>query len=263
MSAVGTVSTAAGVDVRTWRAVEQVMGLPVSVALRGRHAGDAVGRAAWAAAVAELRALEDLFTTWRESPITRIGRGELTIDDLPPADAALVAEVLAVGERARVDSGGAFDVRRGPDRELDPSGVVKGWAIQRAARHLQALPDTDSCLGGGGDLACRVADPAGEPWRIGVEDPSDPTRVVATIPVRRGAVATSGLARRGAHVVDARSGRVPSALASVTVVAGDLTTADVDATAALALDADGPDWLRSRGRTGLVVHADGRLEVLG
>ena len=54
---------------------------------------------------------------------------------------------------------------------------------------------------------------------------------------------------------------VPRALASVTVVAPDLTWADLDATAAFALGADGPAWLRARpGRTGVVVHADGRAE---
>lgn len=250
-----------------WRAVEQVMGLPVSVVLRGRHAGDDVARAAWTTLVAELRDLEDLFTTWRpDSPVSRLARGEIAVDDLPPAQAALVREVLALGEQARRESDGAFDVHR-PDaagvRVLDPSGVVKGWALQRVARHLHALPDTDSCLGGGGDLVCHVVREDAEPWRIGVEDPADPDRLVATVPLSRGAIATSGLTHRGAHVVDARTGRVPSVVASVTVVAADLTTADVDATAALALDADAVAWLRSRGRTGLVVGVDGSVEVIG
>lgn len=250
-----------------WRAVEQVMGLPVSVVLRGRHAGDDVARAAWAMLVAELRDLEDLFTTWRpDSPISRLGRGEIDLDDLPPARAALVREVLAIGEQARRESDGAFDVRRRDASGalvLDPSGVVKGWALERVARHLHALPDTDSCLGGGGDLVCHAARADAEPWRIGVEDPADPARLLATVPLARGAIATSGLTHRGAHVVDARTGRAPGAVASVTVVAVDLTTADVDATAALALDVEAADWLRSRGRTGLVVGVDGSVEVIG
>lgn len=76
--------------------------------------------------------------------------------------------------------------------------------------------------------------------------------------VRDGAVATSGLTHRGAHLVDTRTGRVPEGLASVTVVAEDLVSADIDATAAFALGPDGLEWLSSRpGRSGPVVDQDG------
>jgi FAD:protein FMN transferase len=81
--------------------------------------------------------------------------------------------------------------------------------------------------------------------------------------VRNGAVATSGLAHRGAHVVDARTGAVPDGVGSVTVVADDLTWADIDATAAFALGAGAADWLRSRGRTGLVVDDRGKAALVG
>jgi thiamine biosynthesis lipoprotein len=99
-------------------------------------------------------------------------------------------------------------------------------------------------------------------WRIGIEHATDPRRIRAVVPLRSGAVATSGLAHRGAHVVDARSGRAPTALASVTVVGPDLTGADIDATAALALDADAPAWLATRpGITAYLQWADGRTET--
>ena len=240
------------------RYVDHVMGMPVSLALRGRHTEDAEARSAWAEAMATLHDVDHVFSTYRaDSAVSRIGRGEVTVDECPPE----VAEVLALGELARLGSGGAFDIRHGGG--FDPSGVVKGWAAERAARPLRHLPDTDVCLSVGGDVVCHVADPHGTAWRIGVEDPRDPTRVVAVVPVRRGAVATSGLAHRGAHVVDARTGRAPHIVASVTVVADDLTWADLDATAALAQDADALRWLRTRpGRSGVVVWADGRRDVL-
>ena len=84
------------------------------------------------------------------------------------------------------------------------------------------------------------------------------------VPVRSGAVATSGLVHRGDHVVDARTGAVPRRVASVTVVHSDLIWADIDATAAFAHDGEALTWLRTRsGRSGLVVWADGRREVFG
>jgi FAD:protein FMN transferase len=243
----------------TARYVEHVMGMPISLALRGRHCDDAAARGAWAEAMAALRDVDRVFSTYRsDSFVSRLARDEITVEDCPPE----VAEVLALGEVARLQSHGAFDVRRGG--VLDPSGVVKGWAVERAARPLRALPETDVCLSAGGDMICQVAGPDSPDWRIGIEDPQDPQRVVAVVPVRTGAVATSGLAHRAGHVIDARTGAVPDAIASVTVIHDDLVWADIDATAAFAMGRDAARWLRTRPRrTGLVVWADGRAEVVG
>jgi thiamine biosynthesis lipoprotein len=240
------------------RYVEHVMGLPVSLALRGRHAEDGAARAAWAEAVAVLREVDRVFSTYRaDSFVSRLGRGEIDVAGCPPE----VAEVLALGAEAKRASGGAFSIRLpGPDGGvvLDPSGVVKGWAVERAAAPLRDLPDTDFCLSAGGDMACRTLDPEGPPWRIGVEDPADPRRILAIVPLFTGAVATSGTAHRGRHLVDARTGRPPAGIASVTVVAASLTWADIDATAAYAHGPDAARWLETRrARSGLVVWADG------
>jgi FAD:protein FMN transferase len=245
------------------RYVEHVMGMPVTLALRGRHVDDEAADDAWRACLDVLREADRVFSTYRaDSWVSRLGRGEVTLEACP----AEVAEVLAIGEQARVESDGAFDVRRpGPDGTvvLDPSGVVKGWAVQRAAAPVLALDDTDVCLSAGGDMVCHVAAPAREPWSIGVEDPLDPARVLAVVPVRRGAVATSGHAHRGFHVTDPRTGRPPEGIASVTVLAADLVSADVDATAAYAMGRGGLAWFQARDRAGVVVWADGTAEVFG
>jgi len=248
----------------TSRRIEHVMGMPVSLAMRGRHAEDRYGEAAWARALAVLHEADRLFSTYRaDSCISRLDRGELTVPDCPPE----VAEVLGLGEMARIQSAGAFDVRRpgpGGGVSLDPSGVVKGWAVQRAAAAFASLADTDICLSAGGDMVCRVAGPGSAPWRIGIEDPRDPSRVVAVVPLRNGALATSALTHRGAHIVDARTGEVPAAVASVTVVADDLTWADIDATAAFAQGDGAVRWLADRpGRSGVVVWSSGEVQTFG
>jgi thiamine biosynthesis lipoprotein len=234
------------------RYVAHVMGMPISLALRGRHANDVRGAAAWAAALAVLRDADRVFSTFdARSTISQLGRGEITLADCPSAVATQVAEVLALGAGAAHDSGGAFAIRR--NGVLDPSGVVKGWAAQRAAAHLHDLPDTDFCLSAGGDITCRTVDPSGPPWRIGIEDPHDVARLVAVVPVHTGAVATSGTARRGAHIVDA-----------VTVVSASLTAADIDATAAFALGPQAAEWLGTRSHhAALVVDADGTATTIG
>jgi thiamine biosynthesis lipoprotein len=246
------------------RYVEHVMGMPISLALRGRHVDDPEARDAWQHALAILRDVDGVFSTYRDdSFVSRLNAGETTLEKCPPE----VREVLDLGERARRESGGAFDVRRvaaDGTLRLDTDGVVKGWAVQRAAAALTGLPDTDFCLSAGGDMVCHVADDTRPAWRIGIEDPHDPSAVTATVEVRRGAVATSGHAHRGQHIVDARTGRAPTDIASVTVLADDLTWADLDATAAYAMGPDALTWLRARpGRRGVVVWEDGRREVFG
>lgn len=240
------------------------MGMPVSLALRGRLAGTPAAAAAWAEVMAELRWVDQVFSTWKPaSYVSRLGRGEIALADCPPE----VAEVLALGEQAERESGGAFSCflpAEGAGRVFDPTGVVKGWAVQRAVVHLRALAGTDFSLSAGGDLICHTWRPDGEPWHIGIEDPFDPSRLLATVPVHNGAVATSGTAHRGSHLVDARTGRAPEGVGSVTVVADSLTWADIDATAAYARGAGAADWLRGRpGRVGVVVWSDGRAEVVG
>ncbi|MDX6358111.1 MAG: FAD:protein transferase [Nocardioidaceae bacterium] len=246
------------------RYVEHLMGMPISLALRGRHVDDEAAHDAWRRCLDSLRVVDATFSTYRDdSFLSRLNRGEVTADDGPPE----VREVLDLGERARLESGGAFDVRRvGADgtSRLDPDGVVKGWAVQRAAVAFADLPDTDYCLSAGGDMVCHVADDTRPAWRIGIEDPHDPSTLAATVEVRHGAVATSGHAHRGQHVVDARTGAAPAAVASVTVLADDLTWADLDATAAYALGPEALAWLRGRiGRRGLVIWDDGRSDVFG
>jgi thiamine biosynthesis lipoprotein len=246
------------------RKVAQVMGMPISLALRGRHVDDGVAESAWQEALGILDEVDRVFSPYRAtSVISRLDRGDIDLVDCP----AEVLEVLDLGERARRESAGAFDVRR-RDAEgriaLDPSGVVKGWAVERAARAIERLPDTDFCLSAGGDMICRSSQPSAPAWRIGIEDPHDPQRVVAVVPVFNGAVATSGLTHRGAHIFDPRTGRTPRLIASVTVVGPDLVWADIDATAAFAMDTDALAWLSGReGRSGLVVWADGTSEIFG
>lgn len=246
------------------RYVDHVMNMPISLAMRGRHADDTAGGRAWERVMDELREVDRIFSTYRaDSYISRLAREEITLGECP----AQVREVVRLGQQAEIESGGAFSIwRPSPDGTLtlDPSGVVKGWAVERAAQHLRILAGTDFCLSAGGDMVCRTLDPQAEPWQIGIEDPFDPMQVRAVVPVSNGAVATSGATHRGAHITDARTNEVPQRIASVTVIADNLTWADIDATAAYALGGDAAQWLARRtGRAALVVWADGTNELVG
>ncbi len=240
--------------------VDQIMGLPISIHVRGAGAVRPEVDVAVAAAFADLRALDATFSTYRaDSEISRLDRGELTLVDASP----LVHEVIGLCEQARRRTGGAFDARLPtPDggHRYDPSGLVKGWAAERAFARLRALADVDVYLNAGGDVVASRIAPDGRAWRIGIEDPHAPGRLVGAVAVHGGAVATSGTAHRGAHIIDPATGLPRDDVASVTVVGPTLTWADVLATAAFVRGVDGLDLLpRDEGYEGLVISRDGRL----
>ena len=72
------------------RKVEHVMGLPISLALRGRHTDDTAANDAWHAVLAELGRIDAVFSRYRpDTVISRLGRGE-------PTEAQYPAEVHEV-----------------------------------------------------------------------------------------------------------------------------------------------------------------------
>jgi thiamine biosynthesis lipoprotein len=150
------------------------------------------------------------------------------------------------------------------DGRLDLDGVVKGWAAARAVETLERAGVHNFCLNAGGDVAVAGSPEPPAPWNVGVRSPGDPAQMLAVLAVADAAVATSGAYERGQHIVDGRTGETARGLTSATVVAGDLTTADVLATAVFARGLDGPDWARAHGARGvLALTDDGALVIDG
>jgi thiamine biosynthesis lipoprotein len=213
------------------------MGIPMSIHLRGTGVDAPDAADAVAAAFASLREMDRIFSTWRDdSEIMRLRRGELTIERCDP----LVAEALEIGSEATRVTGGAFTMLlpgNAGDLVLDPTGLVKGWAVERAAALLADLPGVSACVNGAGDLAVVAHEdlPDGGPdaitWRIGIEDPTDPARTAEVVPLTRGAVATSGAAARGAHLYDPTGRRMVGRPGSTSVHGPSLLWADIWATA--------------------------------
>jgi thiamine biosynthesis lipoprotein len=221
-------------------AVEQIMGMPISIHVVGRCDHD-VDQAV-DAVFDELRWVDRTFSTYRDdSDISRLGRGELTLEECDPA----VAEVMAACDEARCRTCGLFDHRIAAldgTARLDPSGLVKSWGVIRAAASLRHVSDLSWSISAGGDVLCGSSEADPHRWRIGIEDPHDDRRLVGVVELTSGAVATSGTAHRGLHIVDPRTGEPADELASATVIGDDLVEADVLATC---LVVDGLDaWER-------------------
>ena len=259
MTDVGTAPAPSPPQVSRAAYVEQIMGMPVSLHLRGPQAWGAQAAGVVREVFALLREVDALFSTYRaDSEVSRVNAGTLALADVHP----LVREVNDLAVIARARTRGLFDVHLPVNggRTYDPSGLVKGWAVERAATLLAALPEHDFCLNVGGDVAvgCRRKD--AEPWRVAIEDPRAPGVLLGVVERRDGGVATSGTAARGAHLVDPRDGSRPTALLSVTVLGPSIRWADVLATAAFVRGADAAEWLRCQlGYQAVVVRADGTV----
>ena len=177
-------------------------------------------------ACAALHWADAVFSTWdRQSPVSRLRRGEATLGDMP----AEVGEVLELCRAAKAASGGWFDPWAVPGG-VDPTGLVKGWAVERALAVLREAGIPGALINGGGDLAAYGSPAPGEAWRIGVRHPWRPGALAGIIEVRA-AVATSGTYERGSHLIDPRTGRAGSRAASATVTGPSLALADALATA--------------------------------
>ncbi|TLS45589.1 FAD:protein FMN transferase [Streptomyces montanus] len=244
------------------RHAEEVMGTVVSFDIRGGE--PKAVRTALEEAIAQLHTVDAVFSTYREdSQISRLGRGELTVDACDPE----VAEVLELCAQAERLSEGWFSTEYAG--VLDPTGLVKGWSVERVARHLLAAGATGVSVNGGGDVQlCGTPGPQ-RPWRVGVSDPLRPGSLAAVVSAAGAdelAIATSGSAERGTHIVDPSTGRsAVTDLVAVTVVGPRLTWADAWATAAFAMGSrQALGWLESLpGIEALLITAGDEVRCTG
>ncbi|MFL6054839.1 MAG: FAD:protein FMN transferase [Actinoallomurus sp.] len=216
------------------RHAEPCMGTVFSFDLREPYPRDG----ALEEVIAWLHWVDATFSTYRpDSDVSRLLRGEADVGDCAPE----VGEILALCDRLAEVTHGCFSAYAGGS--LDPSGVVKGWAIERAGGMLRAAGSLNHHVNGGGDIQLTGGPEPGRPWRVGIADPLRPGKVATVVAGRDMAVATSGTAERGAHILDPRTGRPAEDLAGVTVVGPSLTLADAYATAAFVMGDAARDWI--------------------
>ena len=174
------------------------------------------------------------FSLYREdSELSQIARGTLKLEDSSP----LMRSVYAQALEWRSVTSGAFTPHRS-DGIIDLNGIVKALAIKRAGAAFEEAGIDDWSINAGGDI---LSSETSTGRVVGIVDPADRERLLCTVTLGTGrrAVATSGSAERGDHIWV----RTPSAggvFVQVTVIAADIVTADVLATAIVA---GGPETL--------------------
>ena len=231
------------------RHVEHAMGTVFSIDVRS----PGVDQSAIDSVVHWLHWVDDVFSTFKpSSQINRLAQGDLSIDDCAPE----VREILARCEELTTVTSGYFTAYA--NGALDPSGLVKGWAIQRASEMLTAAGSVNHCVNGGGDVQCAGSAQPGQPWRIGITNPLRPDEFAGVIAGHHLAVATSGTAERGQHIASPAGLGSMAGLASVTLAGESLSTIDAYATAAYAMGSQARAWIETLPDCyGLIVYADG------
>lgn len=199
-----------------------------------------------------------------ESPLSQLSRGEISVAQCPP----VVSDIWDDCEVWEKATDGWFSPFT-PQNTFDPSGIVKTWAAKRSAKHLLRHGITDFTLNAGGDVWLSDGLTSAREWRIGISKTvsiASPEAGVLTVIDLAGtdfrAMATSGSAERGAHIWNPKAAGKTAAneLLQVSVVARDLVTADVWATAAFAEGKRAVAHLNSiEGIEALFVLANGEL----
>jgi thiamine biosynthesis lipoprotein len=208
-----------------------MMGMPITVEI----VDASVTAEAFDRVYAYFQYVDEKFSTYKDtSEISQINRGELAPDDAS-SDMRLI---FALAEQTRQETGGYFDIRHGD--YIDPSGIVKGWAIYEAAKRLLNLGFRNFYVDAGGDVQVMGTHADGAPWRLGIRNPFHPQEIVKTLSISGCGVATSGTYVRGSHIYNPLQPDDPlDEVVSLTVIGPDVYEADRFATAAFAMGREG------------------------
>jgi len=227
-----------------------IMGMPVEIEIISDDA-----EAVFESAFAYLTSIDERFSTYKEtSEISRINRGEIE----KGKESDEMKEVFRIAQMTKQESDGHFDILR-PDGQIDPSGIVKGWAIRNTAARIRAAGYENFFLNVGGDIAVSGTDALGKEWSVGIRNPFNINEIVKVVYPRGKGVATSGSYIRGDHIYNPHN---PTEelhdLVSLTVIGPDVLDADRHATAAFAMGKEGINFIeRLPGFEGYAIDAHG------
>ncbi len=185
--------------------------------------------------------IDEKFSTFKPtSEISLINQGALALEEA----SVDTQTVLALSEEIRQESDGYFSIVR--DGKLDPLGLVKGWALSRAADMLREAGCENFYVEAGGDFQAVGVNDQGQPWSVGIRNPFNVNEIVKVLDISDRGVATSGTYIRGQHIYNPVTGSATDAeILSITVIGEDVYEADCYATAAFAMGRDGIGFIES------------------
>lgn len=208
-----------------------IMGMPITVEIVGSSKTELLKMV-----FDYFRAVDSRFSTYKpDSEISQINRG-LGCEKWSPE----MQEIMQLAEETKQQTDGYFDIEH--DGRIDPSGVVKGWAIWRASQKLLAAGVSDFYVEAGGDIQTHGHNANGGLWRVGIRNPFNTSEIIKTVQLSGEGIATSGDYIRGQHIYDPHGGKL-SSVRSLTVIGPNIYEADRFATAAFAMGECGIEFI--------------------
>lgn len=186
------------------------------------------------------RKIDRKFSTYRKnSEIERINRGELNEREYTSE----MRKILKLSEETKKITNRFFDIRI--KNKLDPSGIVKGYAIKEASDMLAEQGYKNFYVEIGGDIEVRGNNQKGEKWKVGIENPFDRKEIIKRVSLSNKGIATSGTYIRGNHIYNPVSKTKADSIASITVIGPNVYEADRFATAAFAMGMEGINFIEN------------------
>lgn len=206
--------------------------------------------------------VDDKFSTYKEtSEISKINNGALSQEQYSTD----MKEIFFLAEQTKKDTNGYFDITH--NGHIDPSGIVKGWAIQKARELLVKKGFQNFFIDAGGDVQVSGNNEKNELWKIGIRNPFNREENVKVVSLTNQGIATSGTAIRGQHIYNPKEltmehgqlkKKATSDIVSLTVIGPNVYDADRFATAAFAMAEKGINFIESlEGFEGYMINNKG------
>ena len=212
------------------------MAMPVVIDIADKNINDSVFEEIFN----YLRYIDEKFSTYKKnSEIEKINRNEigheLYSDDMK--------KVLTLADQTKQETNGYFDIRF--NGKLDPSGLVKGFAIYNAANMLKNKGYKNFYIDIAGDIELSGVSSDGNKWSVGIENPFDRSKVIKVLALTDRGIATSGNYIRGDHIWNNKDNKINNSVVSITVIGENVYESDRFATAAFAMGEEGINFMEN------------------
>jgi len=213
------------------RKVQTIMGIPISIEIPTGN------EKIFIESFAIFSEIDHRFSTYKmDSEVSHFNEGVISLKDCSGS----FKDIYAKCQQLKKETNGYFDAFY--NKKYDPSGYVKGYAIDQVANFLKQKGYSEFLINAGGDIA--ASSHSSKKWKIGIADPSNTKKILAHLEVDSITVATSGTYERGDHIIDPLTKKKPDFFKSVTVFGPSILIADVYATVIFAKGKKGLELLQ-------------------
>ncbi len=225
-----------------------IMGMPVTVDIADKNATDEAINEVFS----YFHYIDKKFSTYKkDSEISLINRGELSSKKW----SLEMKKILDLCEKTKKETYGYFDINI--NGIIDPSGLVKGYAIYNGARILKKIGYKNFYVEIAGDIQAEGFNEKGKKWKVGIQSPFNLKEIIKIVYLTNKGIATSGTYLRGKHIQNPKINSAADEIAGITVIGPNVYEADRFATAAFAMGEKGINFIDGlKGFEGYMIKKD-------